>query len=364
MELRWYQKKGIELIYLAWSRKEIPLLHGFTGFGKTVLYAHIIYQCMNVYKIIFVVRTRKLVLQTSELLLKLKINHGVYMSGSPYFDKENPIQICSIDTIRARGDYPHMDNKKVILIIDEADESKSNTYQNFIDSYPQALLLGGTATPYNFLSHFNKLIQPIKPSELRDQGYLVPFKIFAPVLIDIKNIPIEKGEFKNSDVYDFARKITGDIIETWKKHGKNRRTLCFATNVKHSKEITEKFLLAGISAAHIDASTSEDIREYHIDQFKKGLIKVLCNVRLVTRGVDIPEIGCIIDAAPTAKLNLFIQKLGRGSRKNDLYSDCIVIDNAGNCLFHGDPYFDHAVSFDSPAKRLDRKKQILPFPAK
>ena len=88
-------------------------------------------------------------------------------------------------------------------------------------------------------------------------------------------------------------------------------------------------------------------------------IKFLSNVRLFTRGTDIPIIGCILDLAPTLSLNLHIQKIGRGSRKNDIYSNCILIDVANNLLVNGHFYQDREIDLNSPYKKTRKDLEDL-----
>jgi len=345
MKLRDYQIKAKQEIYKCFAKNQKVLLWMFTGSGKTKTFCSIINEMMRDYFVIVVVKTRKLVTQSSNELTYMGIKHGIYMAKSSFFAPSKKVQVCSIDTLRSRQHYPHIDCKNVVIIIDEADESKSNSYQNFIKAYPKAFILGVTATPYNDLNHFDKIICPIKPHELRDQNYLVPFRLFAPVQISTIGVDIVGDDYNQKQLYkkSSGTKIIGNIVEDWKKFSQERNTLLFAVNIKHSKEIARRFNDEGIPAIHCDANNTDKERLWAIDSLEYRNIKVICNVRLFTRGISIDRIGCIQDCAPTRSLNLYIQKLGRGTRLNFLYSDCILIDNAGNCLLHGDPYLDREV---------------------
>jgi hypothetical protein len=58
---------------------------------------------------------------------------------------------------------------------------------------------------------------------------------------------------------------------------------------------------------------------------------------VLTEGVDIPEIACLILARPTKSLTLFRQMIGRGLRPTDGKTDCIVLDHSGAVFMHGLP---------------------------
>ena len=87
-------------------------------------------------------------------------------------------------------------------------------------------------------------------------------------------------------------KIVGDVIKNWKILGQGWQTLVFACNVAHSKALRDAFLEAGIKAAHIDGyETDKKARAQKIKDFKAVEIQVLCNVAVLTKGFDAPEVS-------------------------------------------------------------------------
>lgn len=354
--LRPYQEQAIRSIYNAWASNERPLLVMPPGAGKSYTFMTIARQVSEVYRVVLAVRKRDLVEQLVEDAEKFQLDYGVYMAGHPKFRPRARVQICSIDTLRARQTYPFEDQNKVVVFIDEADESLSKGFCDFIAAYPQAKLGGMTGTPYNGLYHFNKLVMPITAKELRDQGVLVDFKYFVPrSAIKTDDIEISKGQFNQKQVSEKTTAIVGDCIEAWLTYGEYRPTLVFAPTVEHSMGIAYRFNGAGIPAAHCDANTPKAERERIKSDFRAGRIKVITNVGLFCRGTNIVEIGTIIDAAPTLSMNRHEQKMGRGSRQNPYFKDCIYIDMASNVLNLGHYYMDRSNMIDlSRPKRLNR----------
>ena len=57
----------------------------------------------------------------------------------------------------------------------------------------------------------------------------------------------------------------------------------------------------GIASAYVDANTDGVERAAINRRFRHGEVRVICSVRTMTTGVDLP-VSCIIDAAPTASL--------------------------------------------------------------
>src|SRR5690606_14695579 len=119
---------------------------------------------------------------------------------------------------------------------------------------------------------------------------------------------------------------------------------------------------AHIPAAHIDGYMDTEERAHYIELYRKGVIKVLCNVAVLTKGFDAPETSCLVLARPTKSLMLHYQIMGRGLRTAPGKEDCIILDHAGNCIRNGlptDPLpeeLDTSNSRESDRKKRDREK--------
>ena len=91
---------------------------------------------------------REIISQTSEKLRDLGIVHGIIQAGVPARPLED-VQVASIQTLHRRAihaetmELPRAD----LLVIDEAHHCPADTYSKIIASYPDAILLGLTATP-------------------------------------------------------------------------------------------------------------------------------------------------------------------------------------------------------------------------
>ena len=124
------------------------------------------------------------------------------------------------------------------------------------------------------------------------------------------------------------KKITADIVKTWIELGQDRPTLCFAVNRAHAANICDEFNRAGVSAAYVDGENSLDERDDLAKQFRNGDYKVICNVGVMTTGVDLPFVSCLILARPTKSEMLFCQIIGRGLRKDEGKTDCLILDHS------------------------------------
>lgn len=342
MELaaRDYQVKSKEMIkneYRVGNKK--VLLWLATGAGKTFVFCDLVKDSIARRKrCAIVVRGRKLVDQASQRLAREGVAHGVLMAGHWNFRPQLPVQVCSIDTLIAREIYPEFD----FIILDEVHLATSPGYVDWLSHYPDAYILGVTATPWvdKSLEHAaDSIVHPITMKDLVDRGYLVPFRCFAPSSPDMKGVKTVSGDFQNAQSEAAMSKgnLTGKIIEHWLKLANNRPTILFAVNIRHSKLLVGRFLDAGVMAEHCEAETKDAERSAMIARLESGATKVICNVGILCTGVDIPSCGCIIMARPTKSKNLFIQQAGRGTRLFDGKQNCLLLDHAGNVLRHGLP---------------------------
>jgi type I site-specific restriction endonuclease len=84
----------------------------------------------------------------------------------------------------------------------------------------------------------------------------------------------------------------------------------------------------------LDGQTPTDKREWILEQFHLGHIKVLVNCELLTEGFDAPRVGCVILARPTLSRSLFLQMIGRGTRLHEGKKECVILDITDNCTKH------------------------------
>jgi len=165
---------------------------------------------------------------------------------------------------------------------------------------------------------------------LVDAGYLVPFRPFAPSHVDLSDVRTVAGDFdlEGLDKAMNTAKLTADIVETWLDRGEGRPTLCFAVNRAHAQNLCDAFNRAGVPAAYVDGETPLDERDELAVDFKAGKYKIICNVGVMTTGVDLPFVSCLIIARPTKSEMLCCQIVGRGLRLADGKKDCIILDHS------------------------------------
>jgi superfamily II DNA or RNA helicase len=340
MKLRPYQLSALDAIrrHYGLGTKKV-LLHLATGAGKTLIFCQILkaaYQKGT--RCLMVVRGKQLVDQASRRLEAEGVPHGVMQADHWRRMPSELIQVCSIDTLYRRKLVPKAD----LIVIDEAHLATSESYMWLIEKYPDAFFLPVSATPHTKrgLRHIAEaVVYPISLKDLTEQGYLVPASYYIPSNPDLSDVEIDRKthDYKTEQLAAKMKStvIYGHILDAWKRYGQGRPTLAFGVTIEHSLELATMFNAAGIPAAHIEADTPMSERQRLIMQLESGELKVLCNVGVLTTGVDIPRVSCIIIARPTKSYNLYIQILGRGTRIDEGKNDFIVLDHGGCVIEHG-----------------------------
>ena len=306
-------------------------MQGPTGFGKTLVASKIIDLARaKGNRVIFTAPAISLIDQTVTAFEREGIDGiGVMQANHPRTDRFAPVQIASVQTL-ARREIPDAS----LIIVDEC-HIRSAAIESLMDERQDVFFVGLSATPWarGMGLRWQDLVIPTTIGELIDQGFLSQFVAYAPDVPDLSGVKVQGGDYVESGLEavmgDAA--LMGSVVETWLARGQNRPTLCFAVNRKHASDLQASFERQGIATGYVDAMTDIVERQRINRKFRQGEIKIICSVRTMTTGVDLP-VSCIIDAAPTKSEMLHVQKIGRGLRVNPGTEDCLILDHAGNSI--------------------------------
>jgi DNA repair protein RadD len=327
IELRPYQQEVVDeygRMVAAGTRRIIIVAP--TGAGKTVIAAEIIKRAAAAHKeILFVAHRNELLTQARDKLKTFGIDPGIIKAGR---DKDArpmaAVQVAGIQTLHARAvraksmELPPAD----VLFVDEAHHVRARTYQAIVEGYPNAIIVGLTATPCRgdgrgLGNVFEAMIECPQIGELIELKHLVKLKIFAPPAPNLRGVEVAKtGDYVISQLSDRmdTDQLVGDIVEHWLKHSQRRRTVIFAVDIKHSVHIVEELRTSEIKAEHLDGATPQDERDAILGRLATGETEIVSNCMVLTEGFDLPDIGCIVLARPTRSLGLYRQMVGRGLR--------------------------------------------------
>ena len=114
-----------------------------------------------------------------------------------------------------------------------------------------------------------------------------------------------------------------------------RSWLAFCSGVRHATHVAEEFRRRGVSCATIFGKTPKDERDAIIAAFKRGEIRALASMGVLTTGFNAPAVDLIAMLRPTKSAGLYVQMAGRGTRLAEGKENCLVLDFAGNVRRHG-----------------------------
>lgn len=248
-----------------------------------------------------------------------------------------------------------------LIITDENHHCPSKTYKKIYEYFPDASILGVTATPTRLdgsgLAEVNDvLVEGVTARWLIDNGFLADYEYYAPPTVNTKNMKHSMGDFKPTDE-DYAD-VYGDVIAHYKKLAEGKQTICYCPTVEISKRTAEEFKSAGISAEHVDAETPKKERLEIIERYKNKEIKILTNVNLFSEGLDIQGCECCILLRPTESLSLYIQQAMRCMRPAP-DKTAIIIDHVGNVFRHGFPDDDREWTLEGKKRTKKTENTVM-----
>jgi DNA repair protein RadD len=346
-ELRPYQREVIAQINTKiGAGKRRILLVAPTGAGKMVIAADIVAKSVaRGERVLFLAHRRELIKQTSAKLFAVGVDHGLLLPGyAPRLGEA--VQVASITTLLSRAlrtasiKLPRAD----LVIVDEAHHARARTYELLLEAYPEAVVIGMTATPCRkdgrgLGTAFDVLVECPPIAELITAGYLVPSRFYAPTRPDLSGVPVKGGDYAESQLAERMDKpvLVGDIVSHWHKLGERRRTVVFASGVAHSLHLRDEFRRSGVLAEHIDGSTPFEERDKILIRLAAGTVDLVCNAMVLTEGWDQPEVSCLVLARPTKSLGLYRQMVGRVLRPASGKVDAVILDHAGAVFSNGFP---------------------------
>lgn len=340
-----------------------------TGGGKTVVASEIIRRAVaQESRVLFLAHRRELILQTAAKLKSFGVLPGIIMGSEPRA-LQRLVQVASVQTLaRNRDLLRHVD----IIFLDEAHHAAAEQYEEILSWYPNAVVLGLTATPWRMDGRgladvFDTHAMVRTPKELKDEGWLVPVGGWEYESIDTSKARVQGGDFATKDLTDEATKprVVGNIVEEWLRRAGGGRTIVFAVGIETSKLLVQKFREVGVAAEHVDGEMPKEQRDQVLARLRSGQTRVVCNFAVLTEGFDCPALEVCVLARPTLSTSLYLQMVGRvlrtvcfdcGARNrwtNEACTSCgstnlkrraRIHDHAGCLSAHRHPYSDRDYS--------------------
>lgn len=267
MELRPYQQEAKEAIFSQWEqgvRKTLLVLP--TGCGKTIVFAKVAEDCVRQGKRVLILAHRgELLDQAAD-----KIHRATGLGCA--VEKAEETCLGSWYRVTVGSVQSMMRTKRLsqfnagyfgAIIIDEAHHCLSDSYQRVLQHFPQASVLGVTATPdrgdmRNLGEYFESLAYEYTLPKAIREGYLCPIRaVTIPLQMDLTGVGIQSGDFKAGDLGTVLDPYLHQIADEMLSYCMDRKTVVFLPLVKTSQKFRDILLEKGFRAAEVNGESKD-----------------------------------------------------------------------------------------------------------
>lgn len=349
IELRDYQQEATEnLQKMREDGKTIALLYHATGVGKTITAATDAKAVGG--RTLFLVNALKLASQAKETFAKVwpEASLGEYTGSQK--DMTQTVIFATVQSISKDLEKFSLTDFDY-LIVDECHHAAANTYQKIFTYFHPKFILGLTATPErsdgeDMLELFQNVAHKMDLKTAVERGVLVPIRcIRVKTNIDLTDVRINGIKYNSQDLESklFIPERNQLIVDTYLKYVNGKKTVIFCASVDHAAEIAKLLRDNGVKAEAVSGRDRVEIRDKILKDYATGSTNVLCACDLLNEGWDSPHTTVLFMARPTMSKTIYMQQLGRGTRRCPGKDDLPVIDFVDNANMFNMPYSLHRV---------------------
>ena len=333
-ELRPYQAEAKQAILAAWDegyRKTLLVLP--TGCGKTVVFSSVTENQVNKgHRVLIMAHRGELLDQAADKLKEASgLDSVLEKAESTSLGSFLPVTVGSVQSLAQEKRLARFPNNYFQdIIVDEAHHCLSDSYKRVLDHFPNANILGVTATPdrgdmKNLGEFFDSKAYEYSMTEAIREGYLCPIKAqMIPLELDIADVGISSGDFSAGEIGHALEPYLHQIASEMANYCRGRKTVVFLPLIATSQKFCAMLNDAGLRAAEVNGNS--DDRSEVLADFEAGKYDVLCNSMLLTEGWDCPSVNCIVVLRPTKIRSLYQQMVGRGMRLSPGKTELLLLD--------------------------------------
>ena len=243
-KLRPYQQEAIRAINERWNEWQRELLVLPTGCGKTVVFNTVANERPG----------RTLILAHRDELIEQardKYWHMFHEMPGKIKATENNLQRITVGSVQTmcRRDYSGLFDT---VIVDEAHHAISESYQSVLRQFPDAKVLGVTATPdrgdkKSLAQFFDGIAYEYGLKQAVIEGYLSQIVAKTiPLEIDMSDVKISVGDFAVESIGETLEPYLPKIAEAIRIHASARKTVVFCPLISASlsmKVVSNTYLL-------------------------------------------------------------------------------------------------------------------------
>lgn len=324
VELRPYQEAARRSIEGEWAQgRRRTLLVLPTGTGKTVVFSMVAKDQVDAGGRVLILAHRGELLQQAadKLMAATGLGCAVEKADDTSLGSWFRVTVGSVQSMmrpKRLAQFPA--DWFDAIVVDEAHHALSDGYQTVLGHFPNAKVLGVTATTdrgdkRDLGQYFESVAYEYTLSRAIRDGYLCPIKAqTVPLAIDLGGVKVSGGDFSAGDLGTALDPYLESIADEMLAAGcAARKTVCFLPLVATSKKFAGMLAAKGLRAMEVNGE-SPDRAETLAEFDAAGPGTVLCNSMLLTEGWDCPSVDCVVVLRATKVRSLYVQMVGRGTR--------------------------------------------------
>lgn len=383
------KEKQLEVFGVIREKVEQGKMSGYvklpTGVGKTALFTELVEAAGGT--TVIVVPTIDLVDQTKEAFAKFAPDLAVDTVWGGSKKRTSHVVVITVDSLGSAITEGIVDPENTsMLVLDEVQRYLTDERVDLVNRFTKSLRLGFTATPaFNDQKNVENRLKMEQFFGLDIQEAINPLGLIS----SFRNIVVRtSADFSQASVTAEGNVssavsehqlntdlLNNQAVDLYEKYGNNQAAIANCSSIPHAHAVAAAHRARGISAEVIEGEMSKDERVALKKRVSTGEVKVLCGDQLTIEGLDIVEVGLVMNLAPTWSRVVCEQRGGRGLR---LYApiplktiiDCIpakypphqrpliFADVAGRAEIHSP---DYQTQRAAAASRGEPQTQEAPF---
>lgn len=233
---------------------------------------------------------------------------------------------------------------------------KGSEFMEFMNRFPEAKVLGFTATPCRLRTYssmlegnysklnmltkdehnfFKKIVHVTQIQELTSQGFWCPLK-YERWSFDESALMLNStgAEYTNESIKESIVRngLNNSIYKRLLQLMNERKAILVCMDSIESCNRISEFMNARMGAITgvVTSLTTKKKREQIISDFKEGKLKVVFNYSTLATGFDFPELDCVMFGRPTFSYSTYYQVLGRCVRIHPDKKEALIVDCCDN----------------------------------
>jgi len=334
-----FRPDQIELIDLAFKHKR-GMIKSPTGSGKSFLIYGIISNFVKEERILVLCHNASIVKQLAEGMTEY-FSHIAMFGGDvdptlKFQPLKDRIVVSTIQSFARLLPQNYCDYFSCV-IVDEGHRVSSfnGLYANVLQNLLAPYRFGFTATlptslegQFSYEGLLGPLIGELSINQASELNILAKPKIkiikagFPAHLRDIKDYHTvyEEGIVQNETRNKQGVQIIREIMD------RGETVLIFVNKIAHGENIERICFEEGIPVTFVQGSSTIDVRERVKNELNKGITKAVISTTVWKEGINIPNLGNVINMAGGKSEIATLQGIGRGLRKTSDKSHVMIYD--------------------------------------